>query len=306
MGKLDIYKDFCAFYSENFKNEEAYFEYYNNLKDKIIDRIKNSECFKVLNNEKLNISKVFELPEVVINLSLSEIVKVLPQKDVYKENNVGEYFISIDMQKANFSALVLFGKMSEQLIGEPVNDNIFNSFDYDAFMKEFTPYEYFAKSKYIRQVVFGNCNPKRQVTFEKFIMAGLIERFLLSGVLNSIDEVYSLCSDEIIIRTTKEGMQDKMNNIIKYIANHSDDETPSLRIEGFQLGRVKGTNAYIKNIITGPDKHIDLKCVNPIEAPFIYRTLKGEPVSLNDRMFLHEGKKAILVDIPEVEISYKK
>jgi hypothetical protein len=293
MGKYDLWESFVDFYNKNFNDKEDYFTYYNDLKDNIINYIKNSDTYKLLNNEKTNIAKLFELPDRVKNLS---------QKNVYNKDNVGKYFLSIDMKKANYSALVSFGKMYNVPF---VNDDI--GYSYEKFMSLFTPYEYFAKSKYIRQVVFGNCNPKRQIAFEHYLMSIFLEGLYANNILSEEDKdtyVYSLNSDEIIICTENINLYTDINKWIK--KNEGLGFNPPLRLEFFKLKKISGTEAYLKRIFKTEDifdrdfNNIEIKCMNPIEAPFIYRFLNNESVSLNDRVFLHEGKKAILMDIPEI------
>ena len=62
------------------------------------------------------------------------------------------------MNKANFSALHNY------------NSNIFNNKNtWEEYVSNFTNNEHIINSKYIRQVVLGNCNPKRCITYEKYL-----------------------------------------------------------------------------------------------------------------------------------------
>ena len=81
--------------------------------------------------------------------------KDLPGKDIFKTSNNGKLFISIDMRKANFSALKFY------------NRSIFDNADtWEKFIERYTEDKHIVNSKYIRQVILGICIPKRQVTYE--------------------------------------------------------------------------------------------------------------------------------------------
>lgn len=278
MNKLDTYIDFIMFINNTFETTEDYFEYYNNLKDTMINYIKDSEAYKLLQTEDMN------------KYSRKH---ALRQSDVYKESNIGKTFFSIDMQKANFSALVKFGKNT--------NTKFFDSFNYDDFIKSFTHHNYFKSSKYIRQVIFGNCNPKRQVTYESYLMDNLLEELISNNII-SIDDIYSLCSDEIIIEVKNENTSVDIIRLIEFC--NSFTEFP-IKTEYFKLGKIVNTNAYIKESIFNGS--YSLKCVNALEAPFIYRFLNDNGAYKDsDLVFIHEGKLAKFLECPKLKITYNK
>ena len=79
--------------------------------------------------------------------------KNLPNKDIFKSSNDGKCFISIDMRKANFSSLHHY------------NSDIFGGAEsWEEFIGRYTGNQHIINSKYIRQVILGNCNPKRHIT----------------------------------------------------------------------------------------------------------------------------------------------
>ena len=177
LDATELYDEYCKVL-EDFNNEEEYFAYYNNLKDNIINYIKDSKGFKEMQNDE----KIFTNRHNY------------PHSNIYKETNIGKSFISIDIKKANFSTMVYYGLTN--------GIKFFHSYNWNEFMKMFTDKEYFYKSKYIRQVVFGNCNPKRQITYQSMLMLNLVKSLLKEG-LNKGDlfefDIVSLCSDEIIL-----------------------------------------------------------------------------------------------------------
>lgn len=286
MGYEDKYNDFVDMIQTKFNgNEQEYFEYYNKLKDTIINYIKDSEVYNDM--QTAPIKDIQPIRKSIINLG---------QSNVYKMNNVGEYFISIDMSKANFTSLVLYG-LEHNLNFYPTNN-------YKHFMREFTSIDYFAESKYIRQVIFGNCNPKRQVSYENKIMWDLLNHLIDTKIVNP-ENMYSICSDEIIIKVADEQTGLKLHNII-------DNELQSFPFGGiyknelFQLGKFEGTEAYIKKYLAGTDKEYDLKCVNAVEAPFVYRCLQNKPYEMTDMVTKMNNRKVRLLEIPSIYLTYDK
>lgn len=130
---------------QGYNCEQDYFEEYNHVKDAAITSIKESEAYQRFNAEDMN--------------KFTVIHKNLSNKDIFKPTNTGRVFISIDMRKANFSSLHEYDK------------NIFLGTDtWEDFISQFTDNEHIINSKYIRQVILGNCNPKRHITYEKYLM----------------------------------------------------------------------------------------------------------------------------------------
>ena len=158
---------------EKYNCEQDYFEEYNRVKDVVINAIKESEGFSKFNSEDMN------------NFSVK--YTNLPSKDIYKESNVGKLFISIDMKKANFSALWHY------------DYSIFDgSKTWEEFIGKYTTNKHIINSKYIRQVILGNCNPRRQVTYEKYIMGQVLE-VLINEAGFYLNEIAFFSNDEIII-----------------------------------------------------------------------------------------------------------
>ena len=289
-GYKKEYENFCNFIETNFNGEEEkYLAKYNEIKDEIINYIKNSSAYKHLNFiADMNTFKVDKFPNVSMN------------GDVYKIPNIGREFVSVDMSKANFSALVHYGKAT--------NTNFFTSYDFDKFMELFTDISHIKKSKYIRQVVFGNCNPKRQVTYEKYLICKFLEHMLNSlGLDNSCIKV--ICSDEVVLDVTNLDSRKikEMENYVK-IHNEFEDNVP-LHFEYFKLGKFTNTNAFVKKIYKSVDNKEEFtlkeKCASPLEAPFIKRLLKGEDSEDVDCLFVYENKVARLLKPLKIEIGFE-
>lgn len=279
-GEYDNYINYCHAL-ETFNNEQDYLTYYNSIKDTAINFIKNSEAFKALNNDDMQKYKIGY---------------IIPTSDVYQKSNIGKTFISIDMNKANFSSLVYYGKKE--------NLQFFDSFKYEEFMKQFTDIDHIIHSKYIRQVIFGNCNPKRQVAYEKYIMSLLLNTLFLTNVISEND-VKSLCSDEIVIKA--DDVNECEFNKIKSIVNVFSKNIVPLKLEYYQLGKVTESSAYVKKIYGNSKSEYtyNLKCVAPDEAAFVYRTILGEKYKDEDSIFVYNEKLAKFIQSPEMKICWE-
>ena len=274
-GAYDEYVDYMLLVSKKFGGySDKYLEYYNNVKDEAINFLKNSEAY-----QKLNTWNMDEFPLMFKNY---------PKCDVYKQSCIGKSFISIDMCKANFTALVHFG-LTYKL-------DFFRTYNYNGFISQFTDIEHIKKSKYIRQVIFGNCNPKRQIHYETYLMNQLLAR-LLDLKLIKQEYIYALLSDEILLDANK--MSEFEINSLKYFIDNFKLENFPVSYEYFKVEHIKNSDVYVKRF---KDNSYELKCVNPDEAPFIYRFMNNEEYNENDFYFEYNNKLAKFMVIPQYEL----
>ena len=284
------YQEFCDLLYDFNNDEQKYFEYYNALKDNIINFIKESECYKALQEE--------DMSKYAVHASV-------PQKDIYKDENVGHKFISIDIAKANFSSLIYYSTITNKKFADC-------DYSWQKFMANFTEYPYFAKSKYIRQVVFGNCNCKRLITFEKYVMNTILND-ILDNVLEDYgpnmrdqisDSLICFCNDELILQVDNWTDKDLIDLYYLCMIYMRMNHIP-LHFNYFRLDKIEGTNVYdirpqfISDYKT--DSHI-LKCGNPVEILLVKRLLNGEEIRENDLVFLSNYGKAKLLEIPDIKI----
>ncbi len=266
---------------KKYNSEQDYFEEYNRVKDEAINCIKNSEAYQKFNEEDMNKYRITHTN--------------LPSKDIFHPSNDGKTFISIDMKKANFSALQYYG------------DSIFKSMfagasTWEDFISLFTDNKHIINSKYVRQVILGNCNAKRHITYEKYLMDNVL--IALYGYISK-ERVVFFSNDEIIYDVTTFS---NISALLKSVV-HSIERTLyrrvsiPLKVELFKLHKINGTNGYYKEIFTENNKtEIELKCVNNYMIPFIIRKLKGEDITDNDKVFYHEGLLAKFIETPEIEV----
>lgn len=254
---------------KKYRNEQDYLEEYNRVKDEAINSIKNSEAYKRFNEEDMNKYRVKNTN--------------LPNKDIFKPTNDSKTFISIDMKKANFSALQFY------------NASIFDGVEtWEEFIGKFTENQHIINSKYIRQVILGNCNPRRQVAYEKYLMDMTIDKL----TNNFQKRIVFFSNDEIIIEASIAAFH--IGYTYQKIFNKG---ILPLKVECFKLHKIEGTNGYYKEIFKEDGTtEIELKCVDNYMMPFIVRKLKGEEITDNDKVFYHEGLLAKFIEIPEISI----
>ena len=265
-----------------FENEEAYFEEYNRIKEAAINSIKESKTYRqfISDNSKFNVP----------NLNYPT--------NIYKEENAGEFFISIDMRKANFTALKEYEKRFCEEQG-----SIFNGAEtWQDFISQFTNMKHVIQSKYIRQVIMGALNPKRQVTFEKYLMYTYLEE--LKDMIEEYDlGVASFTNDEIVLTGFSEDIDLIYDDpdFVKFMENNKKN----IRFDLFRLDKGNNGIGWRKHIILLTSSHAfnEYKCVDAINYPFILRHALEEPVQWTDKVFYQDGKLAILLQEPKIEWS---
>lgn len=260
---------------EKYKREQDYLEEYNRVKDAAINDIKLSDGYNRFNEEDMG--------------KYSVKYKDLPSKDIYKPSNVGKLFISIDMRKANFSALKFYDK------------SIFSNADtWEKFIGGYTENKHIVNSKYIRQVILGNCNPRRQVTYEKYLM-DLVLEVLIDELGYSASDIAFFSNDEIVIDMEKYKDCINKQKILEMVVNVRFNIP--FRIELFYLHKITGTDGYYKEIVRNIiEREYEFKCLNNYILPFVLRKFNREEITENDKVFYHEGLLSKFMEVPNMEV----
>lgn len=257
--KFDL---FCDELKE-FNDEQDYFAHYNAVKDAAIEHIKSKEEFKVFTDDN----------------SFIRIKNEYPKNNLYTEENQYKSFISIDMKKANFSAVRRY------------NASIFdNAKTWEEFISKFTPMKHIANSKYIRQVILGACNPKKQIQFELYLMYNLLEfiKHTVPGI-----EVLSLGVDEIILyHPNQTGIcknDQQTQEIVDRIKDALDHHVVGdmVRMEEFYLEPL-ASYGYLK-VNMNDENDVTFKCV---DAECFHQHVKhyyGMEITDNDLVFYHNN-----------------
>ena len=264
-----------------FGSEQAYFEAYNKLKEDFIEYLNG-------NPEMTFFSQSEDMSKFTCQN------KGYPTNDIFKDTNDGRVFVSIDMIKGNFTALHHY------------NPNIVKGCDtYEDFIRTFTDVSHFVESKYIRQVVFGNIIPKRQVAYEKYLMDMVLTELLKTGVVKP-ENVEFFSTDEIVLAVPDEMLCDGMvneefYNSVMNVVKWAKENNINVRGEFFELRKIPGTHGYVKKFMMGKDG-VDFKCLDFLTMPFVLRAYQGEQPNDMDKIFLYEGKKVMLMEDIKVEV----
>lgn len=259
---VDKFETFCSELSQ-FQSEQDYFEYYNRTKDAMIQYVRSSSAYEEF---------------ITLNFKTDSIV---PKKNLYSAHNDKRLFISIDMKKVNFSALSHF------------SDNIFDGQKtWEEFVRLFTGMDHIVNSKYIRQVILGACNPKKQIQYEHYLMNILCKH--LKDAMPGLS-IYSLGEDEILI-----DVWDSVSfclNDIRNAVNLCPDNIGSLvKINLFTLEKITGTDGWMKCHNNGK---VEFKCLDSDIYLQVYKHYHDLPITNSDLVFFHNGRLARFLE--EVE-----
>ena len=162
-----------------------FLEDYYNVRDKIITTIVESEAFQKFNTMDMNVFTIKDRPNITSD-------------NIYNNDNIGKFFISIDLKKANFQTLRNIDK-----------DIVFGADTYEEFIGKFTDLDYIKESKHARQVIFGKCNPKRHITAEKYFIMQIYKKVIEQFPYLS-DKCVSLSNDGMIFNVDFLRYNDKL------------------------------------------------------------------------------------------------
>lgn len=276
----DVYDRWVRFVDtlKEYDNEQDYFEHYNEVKDGIIDTIKGSEAYDRFNNEDMN---RFAVP---IDL------RSLPSSNIFKPSNHGKRFLSIDMKKANFSALHYY---------DPV---IFDGCDtWEEFVGEFTTHEHIKSSKYIREATMGNCNPKRHIAYTKYLMSKFLNLLLSyddSYECQWYNSVVSFCNDEIVFDVTDFPDHD-LASFKKFIKEIYDGYSVPFHVNTFTLYHIEPIGGYIEKHESG---ELVIKALDGNLIPLLVAKVLNKELQEEDLVFIHPnlGVLSKIIEVPEI------
>ena len=264
--KFDV---FCADL-ENFSDEQNYFEYYNSVKDSAITMIKNSQGYYKFINDDFSDARIIRH------------TIMLGKNNLYIEDNADKFFLSIDMKKANFSALHHY------------DSEIFKKkATWEDYIGAFTWSEHIKNSKYIRQVILGACNPKKQVTYETYLMTILYLH--IKDVLGEKVSFYSLTTDELIIDMQKTSCTIK--EIEETISSCQQNIGSLVRCELFKLRKLSHYG-WLKEIYKLDDSNNMIKdsvVFKGVNADIYHQLVKhffGNKITEDDLVFYYNGELA--------------
>lgn len=170
-------------------NSKQYLADFYKFRDKIIEDMKANPLYQEFNTCDMNKFRVQDMPQVGAT-------------EIYKVTNRGKYYLSIDLKKANYQALKYVG-----VITEP---------SYEVWLSKWTKLPHLLKSKYLRQVVFGQLNPSRHITVEKYISSLIYKRLNEYYSLSEISNFISFRNDELIWEIPAESLDTVASMTGKY------------------------------------------------------------------------------------------
>jgi hypothetical protein len=259
LSKTDRFKD-IKYHLELFEEADSsiddFYSYKMSKTNEIIEFIKSTNTYTEMTLDK-------NLTSFPTNKSLQ-----------YEE---GRIYLSVDLRSANWHSLKLYDQQNE--LGD----------SYDDFLKKFDLPKVFTHSKYLRQFIFGNVNPKKQQIIQRNIMQkDVIRKF------DSEFEIEGVKNDEVVFILNDFKDSDK---IIKNI----DDEIFKIRI--FKIERVEDFRVF--NYYDSEGNFIRKEMIGCSGNQFYWKLkeyITGEKIDIRDLYFKSEGKLAIW-NHPDLKIS---
>lgn len=268
---IEAFEVFCK-EMERYANEQDYFQHYNEVKEAVIQYLReNPVMVEFCNSELLN--------KIAADYNGSRYGK---GSNLYSLTNNGKTFISIDMNKANFTALALY------------DSRIFDASSWEEFIGRFTDNKHIIASKYIRQVIMGACNPKAQVKYERILMCRLLD-YLRTKIDGLDDYFYSVTNDEILFACPTDEVAEEIR---KSLENKNDIYEKVLGIvpykyEKFWLEKLNGVDGYLRHIDGG---RFSFKCLPAEIYHQVLNHFRGFGNTTDDLVFIHNGKLAMFLE----------
>ena len=258
MTYVEKWDEFCDELA-NFESADEYFAYYNDVKDVTIKYIQNHheyECFS--------------------NILSFDTEKYFNKKELYTPENDKKTFISIDLRRANYTIMNKYCP------------TLFKGKSWEKFLNDFGASSYIQGSKYIRQVIFGACNPKKQIQAQTAFMNHLALKLQKKGFTP-----YSVVTDEIIYECDSYDTYFHLINAINDIGITGVTKD-TIKVTKFKL--TYHDIGYNKEILNTDDPYelgkVIFKCV---DSDFMCQYIKyyhNECIEERDLVFDYKGQVA--------------
>jgi len=242
----DIKKYYDMFLSLDFNGD--FYQYKMDKANEIINFIKNTHAY----TELVMDSELLDLPTN----------KSITYSEDYK-------YLSIDIRSANWLSLKKYDQLDE--LGDSYGD----------FLLRFHVPDIFIHSKYLRQFIFGNVNPKRQQKVQRNIIQDVVRKF------GDILDIEGVRNDEVIFRFND------FSEISKLV---SDLDKSKFNIKIFSIQRVED---FRVDTIYNLNGDILSKELSGVSGQEFYLKLKqyitSEEINQKDLIFKQNGKLAMWV-----------
>ncbi|MBK06717.1 MAG: hypothetical protein CL920_16210 [Deltaproteobacteria bacterium] len=240
---------------ESLGSEQAFFEEHKRIKEKVVESVEAQPAYKAI------LRDTFEQYKVTGGFT---------QENIYTMKHADQTFISLDLKKANFNA---FRHHDPSILQ--------NAESYETLLTPFTEETYFLKSKYLRQVIFGHLQPKKQQKIQKWMIQQIADA--LSPNIAE-DRFLSASSDELILRTTPGAVEEELSWIESVLP------FPFVRAEAFTLRSIGGKSFFVKAFLDS--EKVEFKAIPGYLLPQCYKHYFGQPIEAYDLLFTFEGMLA--------------
>lgn len=286
-NSLEHYVELLDMIGEKYGGDcNKFLEDYYNVRDKIITTIVESEAFQKFNTMNMNVFTIKDKPNITSN-------------NIYNNDNIGKFFISIDLKKANFQTLRNIDK-----------NIVFGADTYEDFIGKFTDLDYIKESKYSRQIIWGKCNPKRHITAEKYFITRIYKKVIEQFPYLS-DKCVSLSNDEMIFNVEFLFYNDKLTcfTLREHIEKIAKEIGFEVHVEFFHLraynlvfkeSRSVRKTFFMKDYFCTDGK---FKLIGvPLQYHSIcYKLYKGKELNEIDYHFDYEGMNARFCEEFDIE-----
>ena len=240
------------------------------FRDTIISDMKANEKYQEFNNCDMNKFRITDMPQIGAT-------------DIYKTINRGKFYLSIDLKKANYQALRYVG-----VIEEPT---------YEQWLSKWTKLPHLLNSKYLRVVVFGQLNPGRHITVEKYISSLIYKQLNQCLSIDDLANFVSLRNDELIWEIPHENLE-KLAALTGEISAKIAEFGFIVSVELFRMHcyelvqDISGhkLNFYKKEYFNGdPNTY---HCIPGTYQAIVTNLLREQPVTEFDTWFEHDGMRS--------------
>lgn len=269
------YRDFCNSVIHA-GGEDKYINMYYDIIEKVKEDILSNPAYIKFNTEKLDQYDVKDFVE---------------KQTLYREENDGKVFLSIDLTKANFQALRYIDKSI-------VN----NAETYEEFISKYTEIEHIKKSKHFRQKLFGYLNGKRIRKIQKYIISKISKRLLEHNF--NIENITSTSSDEIVLELTEVTNKEMM--VLDDIQYYCKNNGFTVNISIFKLRKISEyKDFFVKEILytNGEKKTVEYKGIPDLFFAQVYKMYNGLALDEKDKMFYYEHEIAFFKDFIELNLN---
>lgn len=193
----------------------------------------------------------------------------------YNHGTVNKLGVSIDIRKANYSALRYYNP-----------EIMLNTNSFEEFVELFTPLKYFQEVKIFRQLLFEPLNAKRQNTIQKKLTDDLLTFIKEDSSLESPIEIRTPSADEIILFFKGDNLAEK-EQMVQDVLNKYELST-LFKVEGFVIRHLI-KDMFYKQKANG---EIVLRNVPYYYYPQCYKKIQGMLVHDLDLEFYFEEELA--------------